>query len=616
MYKFISSNRKDLLYSIPGFCFFLYLLFPFRFWQPFVFSNQTETIVVTTFFASLFFLLFILKTVKFHKPFQFSVFQFTKIDISLIIYGIYLLSRLRCPVEKEILFQSFSIICIYLYFRNFPDKYIKILIPLIPLSAIAQILDGLNRFAMPWQTLSHITGIFNNTGLFGGFTALSLVVCLGFLFFFHSGKEKFNSLILIIIISSIFLFAIQVYNSGSRASWLAVFGVIIFLLHKIIPIWKKRLTFINPGKFHNPLVTRFLSILIILIILLLFSKNLYTIKKDSADGRLLIAMVSIEMIEEAPVFGSGISGFMADYLSRQANYFRSQPDSAFKTFADDVETPFNEYLKILIEQGIIGLLLFAALIYLIFEKELPINTQHYIILTIQRSILLFILIFALFSYPFDKLPFLVLFIFSIASLSQNRRPVYNINLKEKTQLKIPLLILFFFSFLISMKIAINAHIYSGSCKTWNRALTDFPNNREQSLNILKNLHKILDNNPIFLTTYGKALSLGEHYEEAAAVLEKAVNGRPFSTSYIELGKCYEALEIPEKAFSCWERANFTVPSRFTPLYLTMKLHFKNKNCDSAQKCAEQLLNKKIKIENSEIDYMKKEAFAILGFHPP
>ena len=126
----------------------------------------------------------------------------------------------------------------------------------------------------------------------------------------------------------------------------------------------------------------------------------------------------------------------------------------------------------------------------------------------------------------------------------------------------------------------------------------------------------MENNPVFLTTYGKALSLSGHYQESINVLEKAVSRQPLSISYIEFGKCYEATGLHEKALACWKQANWTVPSRFTPLYLTMQLHFKNKEYNLAKEYAQQIINKKIKIDNPEIDQILKESKDIKNFHPP
>ena len=123
----------------------------------------------------------------------------------------------------------------------------------------------------------------------------------------------------------------------------------------------------------------------------------------------------------------------------------------------------------------------------------------------------------------------------------------------------------------------------------------------------------MENNPVFLTTYGKALGFGGKYSEAIIILEQAVKRMPLSLSYIELGKSYEAAGFPDKALDCWKHAGWMVPARFTPLYLTMKLYFKNGEYELARKCAEELLAKKIKIDSPEIDEMKKEAIEILNF---
>jgi len=344
--------------------------------------------------------------------------------------------------------------------------------------------------------------------------------------------------------------------------------------------------------------------LCLLVLFVFFSKHLYDLKKDSADGRILIGMVSSGMVKDAPVFGCGISGFRANYMNRQADYFEKHPDSTYQMNADDVETPFNEFLKILVEQGIVGLLLFLYLLYYIFNLRLSASFVSFAF----KPLLLFILIFGLFSYPFDKLPFVVLFVFFLAILSQeNANDAKSANF-HKLKIWIPVFIVLFF---VSGKIAENAYCYAKSCRMWNKALVNFASDKEESLSQLKKLYPELENNPVFLFTYGKILNMGKHYSEAVTVLEKAVERQPISTSYIELGKSYEAKGFTDKAFACWKRAGLMVPARFTPLYLTMKLYFKNGEYGNAQECARELLEKKIKIDNPEIDRMKREAMEIL-----
>ena len=633
--SFPENITKDLVYLVPGYLFFLYLLFPFRFWEPFVFTNQIETIVITVFFT----LTMLLSSLA--KAHGTKFFSLNNIDLALAVYGVYILFRLKYPLEKESLFIVFSVICIYFYFRSFPKKYLTGLLFLIPIAGIIQIIHGVMQFSMPWHNISHIMGIFNNTGLFGGFAALGLVVCLGIIFFFDSEKKYLKYIVFAISVIFGIILAVQINASGSRASWLAALVAIIFLFlfhnandaknanlrkkyiaqdqnyKKSFPIYiRENLRFLR-----NSRSIRYFLILCSIIILVFFSKYLYNLKKDSADGRVLIGMVSLGMVNDAPLFGKGISGFRAEYMNYQADFFQKHPSSSYSIYVDDVETPFNEFLKILIEQGIIGLLLFCGLIYCLFEggflngtlmtriKRISADNNQRLSVSSASSafhyvIILFILIFGLFSYPFDKLPFLVLFVFSIAIISQSANTVYSIRLKKMNCLRIPLVIVVCFVLGI---IGYNDFSYAKSCLIWNQALKSFSQNKEESLSRLEKLYPKLENNPVFLTTYGKALGFGEHYHEATVVLEKAVLRLPQSTSYIELGKNYEGENSLLVAFDCWEKAGFMVPSRFTPLYLTMKLHFKNGEYEQAKKYAEIILKKKIKIDNPEIDKMKREA---------
>jgi len=458
---------------------------------------------------------------------------------------------------------------------------------------------------MPWQNFSHITGIFQNTGLFGGFVALGFIICVGLFFFSDSGKWMIKPIVLLILCT---ILTFQVSASGSRASWVATVIVIGFLLYRFVR--KFRFSSLLGSRTKQSGIVISILVLCLLIFSVFFLNHLYHLKKDSANGRLLIAKVSMNMVKDSPLFGTGISGFRTQYLNYQADYFQQHPDSPWANLAGDTENPFNEFLKILVEQGIIGLLLFFGILYCLFEPDSSLKCPQS---TILQSVILFILIFGLFSYPSDKIPFVALLVFSIAGLSKRKNPVFNVQLKKMRLLRI--LVLFTFCLVLG-KIAEDVYKYAQSCRNWNQALASFSINRERSLLQLKELYPELENNPVFLTTYGKALSYGMHYTEAITVLEKAVKRQPLSASYIELGKSYEADGFPERAIGCWTRAGWMVPSLFTPLYLAMKLHFKNGECDTAREQAGQLLTKRIKIDKPEIDSMKREARIILNFNPP
>src|SRR5690606_21679292 len=90
----------------------------------------------------------------------------------------------------------------------------------------------------------------------------------------------------------------------------------------------------------------------------------YQYKKDSADGRLLIWKVSIDMIQQKPWTGVGFNLFQAHYAPALANYFHEGKGSdGEKMLAGNVQWAFNEPLHFAIELGIPGAVLYLTLIF-------------------------------------------------------------------------------------------------------------------------------------------------------------------------------------------------------------------------------------------------------------
>lgn len=69
------------------------------------------------------------------------------------------------------------------------------------------------------------------------------------------------------------------------------------------------------------------------------------------------------MIKDNPVTGYGSGGFLANYMNYQAEYFARDTDSKYAILAGDVKHPFNEYILLVVNYGLIGFLLFLAFVY-------------------------------------------------------------------------------------------------------------------------------------------------------------------------------------------------------------------------------------------------------------
>lgn len=95
--------------------------------------------------------------------------------------------------------------------------------------------------------------------------------------------------------------------------------------------------------------------------------TLYNMKKDSADGRLLIWKLSAQMILDKP-HGYGYGLFEKNYNLIQVHYFANNNASvAEKQNANFTMMPYNDYLEQGVEGGILGML-FLFLFYVIMIK--------------------------------------------------------------------------------------------------------------------------------------------------------------------------------------------------------------------------------------------------------
>ena len=131
------------------------------------------------------------------------------------------------------------------------------------------------------------------------------------------------------------------------------------------------------------------AIVATIILLLFFIVGLYFIRPGSADVRLLIWRASAGLFAQHPLFGAGATSFSANYMYAQADYFAEHPDSPFILLAGNHFQPYNEIIRLLCEQGIIGtflfLLFFASLLKNAGNQILPLLALGILFLTFNVS---------------------------------------------------------------------------------------------------------------------------------------------------------------------------------------------------------------------------------------
>jgi tetratricopeptide (TPR) repeat protein len=641
-FNFLYSKKPSLetLLSFGlSFLILLYAFSPFWFGSRFAFQNQAGLLVGITALSTIGCAIILIKHIfTSNRP-----KTFTQLDLLLSVYLVYLLIQmLFYPISKEYILQLICLVSVYFLFRQLSSQSVTILLFLLPVLAVFQIVYGYSHLAEPWQGLSDITGGFGNTGIFGGFVAMGFVAALGL----HlspnpspqeRGKEKPNDVLMLKISTHcspllrrrvggevrkrIFLLilliplTIQLFYTQSRAAWLAaIIGTAALLLPSVFRKLKK-------VRSKSPL-WGFGGSFLLLLIGIFLSISLYHFKKDSADGRILIWTVSSKMTLEKPITGFGVNGFQKNYLLYQGEYFKNNPDSPYADLADNSSSPFNEWLKIGVKQGIIGLLFVFGILFTAFRYS-----AHSPPL---RAVLTALVVFACFSYPFEFVAFQMLGIFCLANVqspalfgTQMRRVIADCHCGLNPQslrclrgfrvkhgmtrrirvICVPLIILAC-GFIIYF-----SHNYFTGIKEWNRAFYAYSS--EERTDKFQILYPDLKHDALFLSVYGRILYDAGRYDEAIPVLETAITLFPSAQTFMLLGDAYEKTGTYQKALKSWETALYIMPVLFTPHYNMAKLYLKLGDSERAKQKAEEILNKRIKINSPRIVRMKQEMRILL-----
>lgn len=185
-----------------------------------------------------------------------------------------------------------------------------------------------------WVPSNHskfpITGSFDNPAGFAATLAMGFPISIWRLLHTKGIKR-------LLIIVALLLITIAMFCCDSRSGVLALAVSCVSFLCVEMGVYKRFQQFRRP------------KLLLILLSCVIFTGAilLYFHKKDSADGRLLIWRVSLEMINDNAALG--VRPFQARYMDYQADYFKKHPTSQYAQLADNVKHPFNEFLNITVD---------------------------------------------------------------------------------------------------------------------------------------------------------------------------------------------------------------------------------------------------------------------------
>ena len=419
-----------------------------------------------------------------------------------------------------------------------------------------------------------ISGPFDNpAGI-----SVSLSLLLPFTLYKIEHKNKWER-VLGIIISAIIIFF--VLKSGARAAIIA-----ITLISGIyITRWIKIRTNVQFSSVHY--------FLMFAVGIMLFT-GLYLMKKDSADGRILIWKCTEQLIEDKPVFGFGRNGFTANYMNKQALYFTKYPNSKYAMLADNIRQPFNEYLKITVEYGIAGFILVSLILfYPLYHSR---NNTSRVLFAVRLS-LLAIATCAMFSYPFNypfvRIMLVMLLSYLLASGNDCKIEIAN-NLFVKS-----------LTLLISTGL-ISAAVFQGIHeREWHTiAHKSLSGQTIKMLPRYSSLYTHMQHNDLFLYNYAAELNVAGLYDESYKIARECNSlWADYDLQMLMADNCLQ-LQQYDKTESHLKKAAAMCPVKFMPLYRLAELYMETGRKNEAMILAQIVEEKDVKIPSSVISSIK------------
>ena len=440
----------------------------------------------------------------------------------------------------------------------------------IALLCTVEALWGLAQ-AVGWLPASsgfRVTGSFDNPA---GYAAC---LCAGLPFAGYCGPVLGKQWGREVGIAAVMLMAVGIISSGSRSGMVALAVMAaVWGWHRVnLPAWQKG------------------GLLTVATILLLW--GVYLLKKDSADGRLLVWRCAWEMVKDAPVLGHGPGGFRAHYMDYQAAYLDTHPDSPYARLADNVISPFNEYLHLWLDFGLVGLLAVTGLVgRVLYKHRRDSGTESRVAVCVLWSMAAF----SFFSYPFTY-PFTWIgMLFALYSLT-GRKAVSSCPLWCRRMVAVAVWVV-----CVAVAVPLGRRIVAE--RQWYRIA--YVGGREH-MDTYARLMPVLGEEPYFLYNYAAALLEAHEPEQSLAVARKC---RTYWADYdleLLLGLASQDKGLYRQAEDNYRLAYRMCPSHFTPLYRLYELYKEEGDKERMRQTAREIVEKPMKIETREIRMMKRK----------
>ena len=438
---------------------------------------------------------------------------------------------------------------------------------------LLQTITGISR-----NHLFLITGSFHNPGPYSAYIMIGAVVGVCTIQEYLESKRNVSFKRTLLVLTTIMLAVLPA--TWSRAAFVGLGVCILWIFRE--RYWRYRY-----------FVWSALCVLVVI---------LYFIKQGSVEGRVVIWMASLMSWSQAPWVGVGVGGFRHACAEGIAELWKSYPDSRMFDSAGVADYAYNSLLKILVEQGVVGATLCVTIVFLTMQR----------LYTHSKSLfmgMLSLLIFSMFSYPFELLPYRVMGVVIIAWSQTNK----STNTGEQTNLQR--------TFGVAAACAI-ALLGVCVCRESIRRSTADKDCRlfagVYNEAFIDDYYELLPDemdNPQFLFDFAKTLRECRRYRDSNAVLRMGTMVSADPMFYVLQGNNYRDEGFYDSAEKAYKKAFAVMPNRIYPLYQLMKLYQEKDDIVKSVEYATRITQFKEKISSPATEQMKKEASDLLQYNP-
>lgn len=497
--------------------------------------------------------------------------RITAVDLVAIAWFAYYVNRVwignEWPCRMEFL-KTIGLFLLYFMFRTVFDGTklsSKFIIVCILVGSSFESLLGVGQLCVSIveHTPFHSFGTFLNPGPYSAYLMLGIVVGLASINDFEGKGKK-------CILISLLIMEMVISSTFSRAAFVGLLIVFLFLYKN--KYWRYRY--------------------VLWSVIAIACVATYFIKQGSADGRIVIWNISLASWLEYPWLGVGIGGFFHTFAEGMVK----MADNGLKIYSANVpDSTYNIVVKILLEQGIVGLLMSLITCFLVLKGLYKNCTPFF-------YGILSMLVFALFSYPFELLPYKIIMVLIVA---------WNESASGKKVIELGNVKLFLTTCFLSFG-SWQSGLLVGSCYKADNLFNDNQNNTAEE--IKDKGYKILSyeyDNANFLFDFGKALRAMGRYQDSNAIFKQGTKCSADPMFYVLMGNNYKDMKWYDMAEQSYQKAFDIMPNRLYPHYQLMLLFKDTGDKQKFFEMAKRVVNMKPKIESSATIDMKNEAMMLL-----